>query len=135
MNKLTMTLLLAAVIFCSACTDKQSTYRIGVSQCCSDDWREKMNEEINREAIFHDNVEVEIRSADDSNEKQIADIRYYMDNHFDAIIAAPIEAEAITPIIREAYSTATPPMGATPPFTAPTIQRLADKWRISRCLR
>lgn len=55
------------------CTEKR-VYKIGVSQCSHDDWRTKMNEEINREVISHDDVEVEIRSADDDNEKQIADI-------------------------------------------------------------
>lgn len=78
---------------------KEKTYKIGVSQCSSDDWRERMNEEILREAMFHDNVEVEILSADDSNEKQIEDIRYFADHGFDIIIVAPNEAEPITPVI------------------------------------
>jgi len=78
-------------------------YRIGISQCSQDDWRRKMNDEINREIMFHPEAEVEIRSADDSNEKQIADIRYFMDNDFDIIIAAPNEADAITPVIKEVY--------------------------------
>lgn len=84
------------------------TYRIGVSQCSQDDWRAKMNDEINREIMFHPGAEVEIRSADDSNEKQIADIRYFADNGFDIIIAAPNEAEAITPVIREVYESGIP---------------------------
>lgn len=84
------------------------TYRIGVSQCSQDDWRQKMNDEIEREIMFHPEATVEIRSADDSNEKQIADIRYFLDNKFDIIIAAPNEAEAITPIIKEAYEGGTP---------------------------
>jgi len=82
--------------------------RIGVSQCSDDDWRRKMNEEILREAMFHDNVEVEIRSAGDSNDKQIADLRYFVDNDFDIIVAAPNEAEALTPIIKEIYESGMP---------------------------
>lgn len=62
-----------------------------------------MNDEINREIMFHPEAEVEIRSADDSNEKQIADIRYFVDNGFDIIIAAPNDADAITPVIKEVY--------------------------------
>ena len=50
-------------------------YRIGVSQCSSDDWREKMNEEIRRDGLFHNNIQIEIRSADDDNDRQIADLR------------------------------------------------------------
>lgn len=84
------------------------TYRIGVSQCSQDDWRSKMNDEINREIMFHPEAVVEIRSADDSNEKQISDIRYFKDNGFDIIIAAPNEADAITPIIEEVYDSGIP---------------------------
>ncbi len=91
----------------SACT-KNKQYRIGVSQCSQDDWRKKMNDEINREIMFHPEAVVEIRSADDSNDKQIADIRYFMDNDFDIIIAAPNEADALTPVIKEAYESGVP---------------------------
>lgn len=88
----------------------ETHYRIGISQCSQDDWRRKMNDEIYREIMFHPEAEVEIRSADDSNAKQIADIRYFMDNGFDIIIAAPNEADAITPIIKEVYESGTPVM-------------------------
>lgn len=91
----------------SSCHEKK-TYRIGVSQCSQDDWRTKMNDEINREIMFHPEATVEIRSADDSNEKQISDIRYFKDNGFDIIIAAPNEADAITPIIKEVYDSGIP---------------------------
>ena len=100
-------LLLQPVIGCDRDGDGKK-YRIGVSQCSNDDWRMKMNQEIEREIIVHPNAEVEIRSADDSNEKQISDIRYFLDNGFDIIIAAPNEADAITPIIKEAYEGGTP---------------------------
>lgn len=86
----------------------EKTYRIGVSQCSNDDWRRKMNDEIEREIMFHPEARLEIRSADDNNEKQIADIRYFLDNKFDLIIASPNEADAITPIIKEAYESGTP---------------------------
>ncbi|MCM1450553.1 MAG: substrate-binding domain-containing protein [Clostridiales bacterium] len=87
---------------------EEKHYRIGISQCSQDDWRTKMNDEIYREIMFHPEAEVEIRSADDSNEKQIADIRYFKDNRFDIIIAAPNEADAITPVIKEVYESGIP---------------------------
>lgn len=87
---------------------EETKYRIGVSQCSNDDWRTKMNEEIQREIMFHPEATVEIRSADDSNERQIADIRYFADNGFDIIIAAPNEADAITPVIEEVYDAGIP---------------------------
>ncbi len=100
-------LLLLLSVAASGCREEKR-YRIGVSQCSQDDWRAKMNDEINREIMFHPEAEVEIRSADDSNEKQIADIRYFVDNGFDIIIAAPNEADAITPVIKEVYESGIP---------------------------
>lgn len=97
---LTFMLLPLISVLISGCAEEKK-YRIGVSQCSQDDWRAKMNQEMLREAMFHDNAEIEIRSADDSNEKQIDDIRYFADNGFDIIIAAPNEAAPITPVVNE----------------------------------
>ena len=91
----------------SSCREEKK-YKIGVSQCSLDDWRIKMNEEIEREILMHPEASVEIRSADDSNEKQIADIKYFADNGFDIIVVAPNEAEAITPVITEVYNKGIP---------------------------
>lgn len=102
-----LTLLLAAVFFVGGCR-KQGSYKIGVSQCSEDDWRLLMNEEIEREMMFHPEAVVEIRSADDSSQKQIDDIRYFIDNDFDIIIAAPNEADALTPVITQAYDDGIP---------------------------
>lgn len=100
-------IIIASVPLLMSCRQKD-TYRIGVSQCSQDDWRNKMNDEIYREVMFHPEASVEIRSADDNNEKQIADIRYFKDAGFDIIIAAPNEANAITPVIKEVYESGTP---------------------------
>lgn len=99
--------LFALLIPLSGCKEKK-LYRIGVSQCSSDDWRNKMNEEIIREMMFHDDAIVEIRSAEDNNEQQIADIRYFANHGFDIIIAAPNEADALTPVIKEVYESGIP---------------------------
>lgn len=89
------------------CTEGK-VYKIGVSQCSQDDWRAKMNDEINREIMFHEDAVVEIRSADDSNTKQIEDLRYFTDNGFDIIIVSPNEAAALTPVIKEIYEEGMP---------------------------
>lgn len=95
------------IIISSGCNDGK-VYRIGVSQCSRDDWRSKMNDEINREIMFHPGATVEIRSADDNNRKQIADLRYFADNGFDIVIVAPNEADAITPVVKEIYERGIP---------------------------
>ncbi len=83
-------------------------YRIGLSQCSADDWRAKMNAEVYREMMFHNDATVEIRSANDDNDRQIADIQYFIDNRFDIIIAAPNEPGPITPVIRKARENGIP---------------------------
>lgn len=100
-------ILLALMLVLQSCSDNK-VYKIGVSQCSQDDWREKMNDEINREIMFHHDAVVEIRSADDNNDKQIADIRYFVDNDFDIILVAPNEAAALTPVIEEVYAAGMP---------------------------
>ncbi len=92
-------LCLAAVIL--SCGQREPMRRVGVSQCSAESWRWKTNDEIEREALFH-NTSVEIRSADDKNEQQIADIRHFIEEGVDIIIANPNEEEALTPVLTEA---------------------------------
>ncbi len=87
---------------------REKPYKIGISQCSQDNWRAKMNEEIEREMMFHEDAEVEIRSADDDNSRQIADLQYFADNGFDIIIVAPNEARPLTPAIRDLYAKGIP---------------------------
>lgn len=91
----------------TGCTEEK-VYKIGVSQCSQDDWRMKMNDEIQREIMYHEDAEVEIRSADDNSRKQIEDIRYFVDNGFDIIIVSPNEAATLTPVIKEVYDSGIP---------------------------
>lgn len=99
--------LVLCLLFAASCS-QQKTYKIGVSQCSSDDWRTKMNHEIEREMMLHEDAVVEIRSADDSNQKQIADIAYFVENGFDIIIVAPNEATELTPVIDRVYAAGMP---------------------------
>lgn len=101
-NYLLLSILCLAGILMS-CTQKHTRYRIGVSQCSDDEWRHKMNNEIVREALFYDGVEVEIRTAKDNNRNQIADIKYFIDKKVDLLIVAPNKAAAITPVVEKAY--------------------------------
>ncbi len=103
--------IIVASLLCLLCLfgcKEEKVYKIGVSQCSQDDWRTKMNDEINREIMYHEDAEVEIRSADDNSQKQIEDIRYFVKNGFDIIIVSPNEAETLTPIIKEVYDSGIP---------------------------
>ena len=109
MHKLTLFIITSILFFlASGCTRDKKTYKIGVSQCSQDDWRMKMNDEIEREIMFHEDATVEIRSADDSNDKQIRDIMYFANHGFDIIIVSPNEAAALTPVIKGIYESGIP---------------------------
>lgn len=103
---MTLLVFFTMLLFCGC--KEERVYRIGVSQCSRDDWRNKMNEEILREIMFHDDAEVEIRSADDSSEKQIADILYFVENGFDIIMVSPNEAAPLTPVIEKVHADGIP---------------------------
>lgn len=100
--------ILIALSFAASGCGEEKKYKIGVSQCSEDDWRLKMNEEINREIMFHDDAMVEVRSADDNSDKQIEDIEYFRDNDFDIIIVSPNEAAKLTPVIKSIYEAGIP---------------------------
>lgn len=101
---LIVTLTFAGLVACSG--DK--VYKIGVSQCSEDDWRTKVNDEINREIMLHEDAVVEIRSADNNSARQIEDIRYFVDNGFDIVIVSPNEAGTLTPVIKKIYESGFP---------------------------
>ena len=112
MRRLPILILLAlcsiATLMLTSCHQEKNRILIGVSQCSDDEWRTQMNKEIAREALFYPGVTVEIRSAHDDNQKQIADIEHFMDEGADLIVVAPNEAEAIAPVIEKAYDRGIP---------------------------
>lgn len=83
-------------------------YRIGVSQCSNDAWRTKLNEEMRRELLFHPEVELEVLSADDDNDKQSADIDYFIAQGVDLLIVSPNEAAKLTPAVSRAFDAGIP---------------------------
>ena len=98
----------AVLLLCACSSQPDVKYRIGISQCSDDAWRTKFNEEVQRELLFHPGVEVEIRSADDDNARQAADVDYFLQQKVDLLIVAPNEAEPLTPAVTKAYETGTP---------------------------
>ncbi|WP_239059529.1 substrate-binding domain-containing protein [Bacteroides sp. 224] len=96
-------LIVTLILFLCSCGSDTPRYKIGVSQCSEDEWRNQVNQEILREAMFYDGVEVEIRTVKDDTEKQKQDIRYFIDKGVDLIVLAPNEAAPMTAIVEEAF--------------------------------
>ncbi len=106
--KYIISLLLLLLVCMTGCKKDAPRYVIGMSQCSDDSWRHKMNDEIVREAMFYEGVSVEIRSAHDDNQRQIEDIRYFINEKVDLLIVAPNEAAPITPVVEEAFDKGIP---------------------------
>lgn len=92
----------------ASCSRHEPRFRIGISQCSDDEWRHQMNNEMLREALFYDGVEVEIRTSKDDNAKQAEHIRQFIEEGVDLLIVAPNEASPITPAVEEAYNKGIP---------------------------
>lgn len=108
MKHISRILLLFTLIFLTACKQSTVSYRIGISQCSDDEWRNQMNEEIMREALFYDGIELDIRTARDNSTQQIEDIRTFIANGIDLLIVSPNEAAIITPVVEEAFDSGIP---------------------------
>ena len=98
-------LITIALVGCSA---KEKQYRIGVSQCSDDIWRDKQNAELRMGAYFHENVELKFAAAYDSDERQVQQIDSLVNSGIDLLIVAPNQVSTISPAIDRAYDKGIP---------------------------
>ena len=106
-NRITK-LLLGLVLLLTACTSQRPKYVIGVSQCSEDIWRDKLNNELKIGTYFYDDVELRFASADDSDEKQIEQIRQFVNDGIDLLIVAPNQVATVSPAIDEVFDKGIP---------------------------
>ena len=90
------------------CTAHEPQYRIGVSQCLDDAWRQKMNYEMERELLLHPEMKLSRRIAYGSNERQCAQIDSFIAERVDLLIVSPNEAEQVKPAVTRAYRAGIP---------------------------
>ena len=100
-------LLLCAICFAS-CHNSEKKYRIGVSQCSNDIWRDKQNSELRMGAYLHGNVDLLFATADDSDERQVQQIDSLVAEGIDLLIVAPNQVGTISPAIDRAYDKGIP---------------------------
>ena len=103
-----ITTLLVAAAFLTACNTPQPQYKIGVSQCLDDAWRQKMNYEMERELLLHAAMALDRRLDDGSNELQCAQIDSFIRERVDLLIVSPNEAEQVKPAVTRAYRAGIP---------------------------
>ena len=91
-----------------SCSGDKVKYRIGVSQCSDDIWRDKQNAELRMGAYFHDGVELKFAAAYDSDERQVQQIDSLVNSGIDLLIVAPNQVQTISPAIDRAYDKGIP---------------------------
>jgi len=92
----------------ASCSGDKVKYRIGVSQCSEDIWRDKQNAELKMGAYFHDGVELKFAAAYDSDERQVQQIDSLVNDGIDLLIVAPNQVATISPAIDRAYDKGIP---------------------------
>lgn len=102
--------LFLGVLLGSNCNENSSnqSFKIGFAQCCADQWRTIMEDEMKRELSLHPNVKFDIKVADGNSELQIEQIKDFAENGVDLLIIAPNEAEPLKSIVEEIYQKGIP---------------------------
>ena len=89
-------------------TEKEKTFVVGISKCSDDPWRKAMLLDLQVKATDYPGMKLDIKEADEDNEKQIAQIRSFIKKKVDLIIISPNESAPITPVAVEAYRAGIP---------------------------
>ncbi|KJF45510.1 hypothetical protein LH29_09170 [Draconibacterium sediminis] len=100
-------LVISFVLFC-LCSQAKEKFIVGFSQCSAGDWRLNMEAEMDRELMFHDDIELIKRQAEDSTLLQVQQIEELLKKDVDLMIIAPNEIEALQPVIEKIYDSGIP---------------------------
>lgn len=101
--------LVVFVLLClSSCTTPVHRYRIAVSQCSEDIWRDKLNRELKTGEYLNDSIHLLFASANDDDQLQKAQIRAFVKQGVDLLIVAPNQLKTISPAIDEAVAKGIP---------------------------
>ena len=94
---------ICAVLLCAlsvSCSKENARYRIGISQCVGGAWREKVNMEmLSAQHLYNNNVEVEIKNADNITSRQTAQIDSFIRARVDILVVAPNDYKSVAPAI------------------------------------
>ena len=98
----------AFLFLLSGCSKPGSPYFVGISQCSEDIWRYKQNKELEMGSYIFDNINLELMSADDSDQLQIQQIQEFVDKKVNLLIVAPNSTNKVTEVLDKAYDRGIP---------------------------
>ena len=97
------TILACIIVTLNSCSRQPPRYTIGVSQCSSDIWRDKLISELATANYSRDDVRITFVSANDNDQRQIAQIDSLIAEDVDLLIVSPNQVSTISPAIDRAY--------------------------------
>ena len=87
----------------------QENIMIGFSQCAEFSvWSMQLLQSMQGEIAFYPEMELLYRDAENSSERQIEDIDYFIKNKVDLLIVSPCETDPITPVVEKAFQSGIP---------------------------
>lgn len=93
----------------SSSSDAKVKYKIGFSQnTVKEPWRILFNRNIEAEAAKHPEIKLEILDGDDRTEEQVAQMKTFILQKYDAILVSPKEAPGLTRPVEEATAAGIP---------------------------
>lgn len=106
---MTRILTILCLCFLVSCGSIGTKYTIGVSQCNSDPWREKLNTELETNAyLYDDKISLNIVSAGNDDARQAKQIDQLVDDKVDLLIVSPNKMAAVSKAIERAYDQGIP---------------------------
>ncbi len=97
------------ILMLSLCSFAEKKYTIGFSQCGQrDNWRLKMEAEMERELLYHPDFSIIIKQALDDSKTQLKQIEELMNQDIDLLIVSPNEINPIQKAIEEVYKKGIP---------------------------
>lgn len=84
-------------------------FKIGVSQpTMNDNWRRTMYNEMQRQLLFHEDIELVLKHADHLPDLQVAQIKELVNEDIDLLIVSPSESEPLKSVIEAVYAKGIP---------------------------
>ena len=108
MQKQNWCVIIIILLVLASCSPGGKRYKIGVSQCSADIWREKQNAELRMGAYLQGDVELRFAAAYDSDVRQVQQIDSLVNAGIDLLIVAPNQVATISPAIDRAFDKGIP---------------------------
>ncbi len=108
LTRIVLFILFSIVLFSCEPANKKK-FKIGVSQpTMNDNWRRTMYNEMQRQLLFHEDIELVLKHANHVVGIQVRQIQELVNEDIDLLIVSPSESQPLKPIIESVYAKGIP---------------------------